>query len=466
MKIILKRYYFLLLGISTLSPINAISLTKQENKQILLQICQKLKSVRAFDFNCKDCIQQLLSSKEIENAQTRYQFTKEVNKFLSLTGVSHLYLIDNLNNGDLEFYEREHIIEKFSDTKILCPKISLISNPLELKNGMDVYNQLMLCKNEKLISDLMKKINLSHFKKTEYISIPKDKVRIGLEQNDKKIIWHLLKPLKSFPSEQLPFLRISSFMPEGGEQLISDENGFIQSIYPYVRKSIKFFFNLIGEKKSSSLILDLRDNLGGELSETMLLARYGFKAMSPLMYLSLEKKTFKSEDIPHYNLVRDTLIKQLVEYHSSVETYLEQWEKAFIQKNLNIERNSNLGNYFKAYEGKVFILVNKNTRSSGEAFAHQLKTALKEKCMILGAKTAGELTTSEDPFKALNHSFSMFAPTAELIPLMGSLDRIESVGITPDILIDDPGHAAFVITSESSQQDKCIQEAINWINHN
>ena len=116
--------------------------------------------------------------------------------------------------------------------------------------------------------------------------------------------------------------------------------------------------------------------------------------------------------------------------------------------------------YFEMYQGKIAILVNKNTYSAGESFVYQMRTGLDpKKCIVIGEKTAGAFLGAID--QDLIHGFYLRTPQIELMPMLGSADRLEGVGVTPDIIIDQPGHAAF---GEVDPSDKCIQVAIKWFN--
>lgn len=513
-----------LVGVGLYSSTTALPLSSEQKKEILQELCVRLNEVRAFDFNYDDCVKQLMNSKPVSDAKTRYQFMEAVNNVLESIGVSHLMLSDKLMFFDYEFLLNKGILKLLSSEKVLptflkgkfikskekgessrsrkflvseveptmmstClkkeDKILRISEPIDIQKGLIIWSMLSDAMNdsESFFERAEKcRVKFKPLENKEDIDVPNSKIRLAISYSGegKGFVPMILWPhIKQLPSDELiwlgqeksiPLLRISGFFSKQMEKpdvgkftqlLMCNENQdrFVQPILPYNRGSLKE--NLKTISKSPCLIIDLRDNGGGSVSEFSFLAHYGFGARYPFCRYIFPEENQVSKEKFSYKIVKSLLLNVLTKGGTlPIEDAMDEAVVRVLEPIFEEILGSSWQQYFEMYQGKIAILVNKNTYSAGESFVYQMKTGLDpKKCIVIGEKTAGAFLGEID--QDLIHGFYLRTPQIELMPTLGSADRLEGVGVTPDIIIDQPGHAAF---GEVDPSDKCIQAAREWFN--
>ncbi len=143
---------------------------------------------------------------------------------------------------------------------------------------------------------------------------------------------------------------------------------------------------------ASALIIDLRDNGGGNPSMTQLIASY----------------LFSSKPV-HLNTF----------YNKSTDTYSESWTYAYVPG----KRSPNVD---------VYILTSNNTFSAAEEFAYDMKNL--KRATIIGETTGGGAHTGSNMIAG--ERFVVFIPTGRGINPVTKTDW-EGVGVKPDITVPE-----------------------------
>lgn len=192
-----------------------------------------------------------------------------------------------------------------------------------------------------------------------------------------------------------------------------DENTVILKISSFFEKeaNIKPLLDTILQKPYSNLIIDLRDNTGGNFKSASLIANF------------LTDKEFISGFFPNK--------KWHQEYNRLPNK--QDFEKFSIIDGDSTNINSEYGFYISSksnensFKGNVYFLVNKKTGSTAEALVIGAKEYGFAK--IIGENTAGALLNAKQ-FK-IDEDIMLVAPINDFISYNGY--RVDQKGIEPDI---------------------------------
>jgi hypothetical protein len=183
-------------------------------------------------------------------------------------------------------------------------------------------------------------------------------------------------------------------------------------------QEIDSLFKIINEKNYKNLIIDLRENQGGNLAAGLRTAQYLVKQnfnggiFLTRKWFDAGKKIPASEDYKNYPSVseanQELLMKNVHEYEA-----------------VNITAES----IPERFTGNIFVLTSKKTASACEPFVHGLKES--NSAVIIGEKTAGSMLIGER-FDA-GDEFVLTIPTADFYTPEGA--RLDGVGVVPNISV-------------------------------
>lgn len=194
------------------------------------------------------------------------------------------------------------------------------------------------------------------------------------------------------------------------------------------RKKIDSLISQIKVKNYSNLIIDLRDNPGGNFETSLPLGNF------------LTKKEFVAGYFPNqkwYN--ENNRIPTKADYAKFNEfregTLDEFYKKAADQSGAYLITTP----MAELFEGKVFILVNNKTASTAEVFTVSAKE--EKMATIVGAKTAGVLLSAKG--FDLDNEFEITVPINDFISANGF--RVDRVGISPDVEVGEVDALDYVL---------------------
>lgn len=195
---------------------------------------------------------------------------------------------------------------------------------------------------------------------------------------------------------EIAYLRITSF------------NGSSQEV--------DSIFNLIHQNNYRYLIVDLRNNSGGNVEAGL---AFGSHVINSKSYggIFLTQNWFNTyshvpkiqdyENFQHFTKANNDLLLQGIHQYEGLCLKIIPKEEV--------------------YNGKLFILINKNTASTCEPMVYELKK--QERAIIIGETTAGSMLNSET--FVLNEKFEIKIPTADYYTSDGY--RIDQNGVEPNI---------------------------------
>ena len=202
----------------------------------------------------------------------------------------------------------------------------------------------------------------------------------------------------TFPVPQVAFLRVSK--------------------WDRVTAGVDKAFEQIDAAKSSVLILDIRNNPGGDTT-----------SMAPLAHL-LSEPAF----------VGAFLSRKWYEKHAALPTVAEMANLDVVTSDKPPtelfeqlrERGSVMAKTMTKppyFDGAVYLLIDKGTASASEPLAHILKTS--GRATLVGERTAGAMLTALP--KAVDDGWLITVPEANFIAADGT--RLEGNGVQPDIKV-------------------------------
>ena len=188
--------------------------------------------------------------------------------------------------------------------------------------------------------------------------------------------------------------------------------------------------NEIGIDTYDHLIIDLRDNGGGNLDAPVILGRFlTQESIDAGIYLTRkwfleENRSANKEDIKEFPFLKDFTLKGISKMYAT--------EKAF---RMVLPPHSN-----PTFKGKVYVLVNSNTASACEPLIDLLQK--KKIAAIVGPVSAGNMLTGQE-FK-IDEKYTAFIPIADYQTANG--DRIDQVGVTPKHKVRSENTLNYVLT--------------------
>lgn len=176
-------------------------------------------------------------------------------------------------------------------------------------------------------------------------------------------------------------------------------------------------FLLIKENNPKNLIIDLRNNPGGNIAGMKVASNLATKAYYGGVFLTnkwFEKHDAppKPDEFPNFPLLEEANLSLL-------------WDGIHNEQGLGLKVQPESS----IYPGKVYVLTNRNTASTCEPLVYGLKQY--KMATIVGETTAGSMLNGEQ-FK-LAGNWTMVIPTADYYTSDGY--RIDQKGVNPDIKV-------------------------------
>lgn len=181
-------------------------------------------------------------------------------------------------------------------------------------------------------------------------------------------------------------------------------------------KEMDSVFSIIKTKNYQNLIVDLRDNTGGTVEAGMEFAK-NIVDTTVIGGVFLTQKWFSENNtIPEIDQYEQFPTFSASNYDLIIQGIHK--EKGLVLKVIPNE---------KTFNGKLFILTNKNTASTCEPIVYSLKK--RNRATIVGETTSGAMLNGE--FFDLQNGFSLVVPTADYYTSDGY--KIDQNGVKPNI---------------------------------
>ncbi len=218
------------------------------------------------------------------------------------------------------------------------------------------------------------------------------------------------------------YMRIYTFKYEGGERQTAYENFCNNS------------FQLLKAKKVKSLIIDVRENTGGELYNLF----YLFSYLSPKPFREYEKVVSRINSIPFPALL-DKEFKD-----ASMKAVNERLEEEFapsLNKNYYILADSLIQTWepdLNRFNGNVFVITNPKVASSASYFSVMVKNSGAGK--VVGEETAGGACSGNGftnlEYTLPNSEIKLILPYAHIIYTFKDAVN-KGQGVLPDFFVPD-----------------------------
>ncbi|GAB2962638.1 hypothetical protein GCM10027048_34090 [Hymenobacter coalescens] len=188
--------------------------------------------------------------------------------------------------------------------------------------------------------------------------------------------------------------------------------------------------NLLKAKPYQHLIIDLRDNQGGSIEAVMPLARY----LSPdTVYLGaiVTRRWFAHSPVPPTPAQYQRLQPFSEASYAGIQEAMHQ------APGLSLIAPPDP----QAFQGKVYLLVNKETASACEPLVYSYQH--NQRAVVVGENTAGAML-SGDRFD-LPAPFVLRVPTADYYTADGK--RLDLVGVAPDVKVAPEASLDYVVNT-------------------
>ncbi|MDR3688859.1 MAG: S41 family peptidase [Fimbriimonas sp.] len=160
---------------------------------------------------------------------------------------------------------------------------------------------------------------------------------------------------------------------------------------------------------SENLILDLRENGGGEIGNLRHLLGY-LVPMDKPVGVFIDRNIFDAYVAANKKPTSDLFS-------------IERWTKARLRP---------MPPTVPVYQGKVAVLIDAQSGSASEILAQGLRDVMGAK--IVGTKSAGAVLVSL--YVEASSGFYLQYPTSDYVTINGV--RLEGLGVTPDVIVTDP----------------------------
>lgn len=175
---------------------------------------------------------------------------------------------------------------------------------------------------------------------------------------------------------------------------------------------------------TDGIIIDLSDNTGGDPATLQFLISYFFKV----------------EPATHYNTFH---------FRDGKDNYNEKYTLPYVPGKRKLKT-------------PIYVIINENTFSAGEAFAYSLKEL--SRATIIGKTTKGGAHAAD--FKLINDYFDMSIPMARAInPISNS--NWEGIGVLPDVEMEmekakDYAHVELIKIAMKNENDELLLARYKW----
>ena len=179
------------------------------------------------------------------------------------------------------------------------------------------------------------------------------------------------------------------------------------------------FIDSLKTMNFSNLIIDLRNNSGGTIASALPLAEYLVRDTLYGGAFLTQKYFIKNTELPTTDEYKKFPLFSEASFSMIINGIHNQEGLCLV-----VYPDEN------AFEGKLYVLVNRNTASTCEPLIYGLKSA--KRATLVGERSYGAMLNGEE-FN-INDEFSLFMPTADYYTADGQ--KIDKAGVEPDIAVD------------------------------
>lgn len=318
------------------------------------------------------------------------------------------------SSNDNKKVERAEMLDKVFatlETEIANPKWLKRTSFKNFKNYL--YSDKVLSINyrefRKAFDNERKKLSFTHFQIIKKTSNTNDNSKASSKEDKLAVSWNAI-------DDKIAYLKIKTFSIPGT---------------PVVKA-----LQEIGIDQFKNLIIDLRDNEGGNLEGPIALGRFLTQKPIDAGYY-LTRKWFDNHD----SLPTKEDVQQM--------SFLRDFTNKGIRKALAEEEGFRMvipGHNNTIFKGKVYVLINKWTASAGEPLINILK---KEKIATLVGETSnGSMLSGK--FFDINEYYRAFIPIADYYTKESV--KIDKVGVKPDIKVNPLNSKEYVVELINKKQ--------------
>lgn len=358
---------------------------------------------------------------------------------LSVNGIKPLNLIQQYN----QYYSSDGFNTSLKKQIAAKRFISAFTTEFGIKDSL----QYLLKSNDSIKLVTIKRLKPDSIKKKE-AKIASKKVSVDkakLQELKRK------KRINGYDKLTNTFIRELHFSPKDSSVAILKIRGFKKGKY---RKFYKESFTEIKKKNTKTLIIDIRNNGGGHLSEIVHLYRY--LADSTFIFLK------KSEVVSRASLFEGAYFNKGSVAVKAIKAVFSPFVYGYLL--VNVHKDKNGKNYFatetkpqqikkNAFDGKLYVLINGGSFSASSIISSNLKGS--KRATFVGEETGGDY----------NGTVAGFMPIVKL-PHSHLKVRIGIMNVAPYYQTEVLGHGIFPdVSIQPSLQDK-IQEKdpeLDWI---
>lgn len=283
-------------------------------------------------------------------------------------------------------------------------------------------------------NDSIKSITIKRFKQDSLDTKNKTQVqRKAVLDKAKQRILKKKKRINGFDKTSNTFIREFNFITKDSSAALLKIRGFKEGRF---RKFYKQSFAELQKRKTKTLIIDLRNNGGGRLSEIVHL--YSYLADSNYVFLK------KTEVVSRASLFEGVYFNKGNAVVKTIKTLFSPIVYSYLL--LTVHKDKDGKNYFdtetkpqpineKAFKGKIYVLINGGSFSASSILSTNLKGS--KRATFVGEETGGDYNGTVAgfmPIVKLPHSkLNLRIGTMNFTPFYQS--PIHGRGIFPDVTI-------------------------------